>query len=314
MASRPRLPPPVRPGDRIGVAALSGPVDPARLADGLDALHDLGFEPVPAANLGRCEPLGLFAGDDGERLRAFHDLADDPTIAAIVFARGGHGVLRLLPQIDWPRLARHPRAYVGYSDLTPFLLQVVERLGWIAFHGPMIAADFARGLTDAECSSFLDTLGGRFPQELPLAGTRAGTDAEGSQAGAPIEGALLGGCLSMLAATLGTPWAPDLAGAVLFWEDVAEPLYRLDRQLTQCVLSNRLDDIRAMVVGHADPADGTVDELHAWLQSGPAADLGCPIGWGLETGHRAPNRTLPLGGRARLEPEGSRLILLPDPA
>lgn len=296
------------------MAALSGPVDPGRLADGLDALRDLGFEPVLAANLTSREPLGLFAGDDAQRLEAFHQLAADPSLPAIVFARGGHGVLRLLPHLDWRLLARHPRAYVGYSDLTPFLLQVVQRFGWIAFHGPMVAADLARGLADDECTSFLDSLAGHFPQELPLTAIDTGSDAEDSPIETPIEGPLLGGCLSMLVATLGTPWTPDLTGAVLFWEDVAEPLYRLDRLLTQCVLSNRLENVRAMVVGHADPAGGTDEELHAWLQTGPATGLGCPIGWGLEAGHRAPNCTLPLGGRARLEPDGPRLILFPDPA
>jgi len=100
-----RLPPPVLPGDRVGVAALSGPVDPERLEAGLEALAGLGFEPVPAANLGLQSRDGLFAGTDDERLAAFHELAADPEIRAIVFARGGHGILRLLPGIDWDHLA-----------------------------------------------------------------------------------------------------------------------------------------------------------------------------------------------------------------
>lgn len=328
-----RLPPPLRSGDRIGVAALSGPVDPERLTRGCAALEELGFEPVPASNLGSVSDQGLFAGDLGERLEGFHRLVADPSIAAIVFARGGHGVLPVLPHLDWHLMAQRPRAYVGYSDLTPLLLEIVRRLRMVSFHGPMVAADLARGLSPVERDSFLDGLAGRFPQELPLAGILGG-DASAED---PPEGLLMGGCLSLLTAALGTEWALDPTGALVFWEDVGEPLYRLDRMLTQWVLSNRLKGIRGLIVGHADLAEAGRGEpppdavpeherkggcgeepriaarLSTWLREGPAGRLGCTVAWGLETGHRAPNRTLPLGLSARLEPEGPRLVLLPSP-
>lgn len=299
-------PPPVRPGDRVGVAALSGPVPSGALARGLRALADLGFEPVPAPNLELVHGPGdggLFAGTVEERVEGLHRLAADPSIAAVIFARGGHGVLPALPHVDWDLLARHPRAWVGYSDLTPFLLQVVQRLGWVAFHGPMVASDLGRGLEAVEAQSLVAALAGRWPRELALGGGR-GDDAEGP---------LLGGCLSLLAATLGTPWAAGLEDALLLWEEVDEPLYRLDRMLTQLELSNSLTALRGMVVGHAvAPGRGvTPDQLVTWLQApdGPAGRLGKPLGWGLEAGHGVPNRTLPLGLSARLEPGRRRLLL-----
>lgn len=297
------LPPPVVPGDRVGVAALSGPVDPERLERGMAALAGLGFEAVPAANLR--ERSGLFAGDDRRRLGAFHELAADPSLKAILFARGGHGVLRLLPAIDWDLLAAHPRAYVGYSDLTPFLLEVVSRLGLVAFHGPMVAADLARGLTGEEAASLLAALAGRYPRAYPVAGALAGNGGGGAGAEA-VSGPLLGGCLSLLTTMLGTPHRPELAGAVLFWEDVGEPLYRLDRMLTHLGLSGSLRGIRAMVVGHAEPTDAAGDPA-AWL-SDALAGLSSPLAWGLAAGHRAPNLTLPLGLVARLDPAARRLV------
>jgi muramoyltetrapeptide carboxypeptidase len=290
----------VRPGDRVGVAALSGPVDPARLARGLAALSGLGFEPVPAANLG--ETSGLFAGDDRRRLDAFHELAADPSLTAIFFARGGHGVLRLLPAIDWDLLAARPRAYVGYSDVTPFLLAVVARLGLVAFHGPMVAADLARGIAGEEAASLLAALAGEYPRAYAVEGARAGAGG-----GDPAAGPLLGGCLSLLAALTGTPWLPDLAGAVLFWEDVDEPLYRLDRMLTHLKLSGSLTALSAMVVGHAEPTDARGAPPAAWLADA-LAGFAPPLAWGLAAGHRAPNLTLPLGLAARLEPASRRLI------
>lgn len=308
----PRLPPPVRRGDRIGVAALSGPVDPERLARGTAALSDLGFEPVPAANLS-CR-RGLFAGSIRERLEGFHGLLADPTVAAVVFARGGHGLLPLLPHLDWGLLASRPRAFVGYSDVTPLLLAITRRLGWVTFHGPMVAVELARGLSREEEGSFLGALAGRLPRELPLGG------AEGGEA---VEGPLLGGCLSLLTATLGTPWAAELEGALLFWEDTGEPLYRIDRMLTHLELSHTLSRIRGMVMGHvAPPAEDPVESTHEPRRHEPfgldavrrlAAPRGWPIAWGLPAGHEAPNLTVPLGWRVRLEPSVPRLILLGPP-
>ena len=308
-----RLPPPAGPGDRVGVAALSGPVDAERLERGLAALRGMGFEPVLADNAASRE--GLFAGGDAERLAAFHRLAAAPDLAAILFTRGGHGVLRVLPGIDWELLRRRPRAYLGYSDLTPFLLAVVRRLGLVAFHGPLVGGELARGIGSAERDSLLAALAGRYPAELPLAGwLRRGAAA----------GPLLGGCLSLLTATLGTPWFPDLAGAVVFWEDVNEPAYRIDRMLTHLALSGNLDTIGGMIVGHLDAPDANI------VTDSPAGDAGrargewgmealiadslrafsWPLAWGLDSGHRPPNLTLPLGLPARLSDGGGGRLLL----
>jgi len=298
-----RLPPPVRPGDRVGVAALSGPADPKSLEAGLDALSDLGFDPVPAANLRRKD--GFFAGGDDERLSAFHQLAADPDLPAILFLRGGYGVMRLLPDLDWGLLARHPRAYVGYSDLTPFLLEMVRRTGVVTFHGPMVAADLARGLDAAEEESFLAALAGETGRSVDL------YLSDDDRHGEVVEGPLVGGCLSMLTATIGTPYAPRLGGGIFFIEDVEEPLYRLDRMLTHLRLSGNLTAIHALIFGHLgcldavqpDPA-ACVPALRSGLEPCP-----WPVAWGLAAGHEAPNHTLPLGLRCRLEPRRARLVL-----
>ncbi|MEM1206692.1 MAG: LD-carboxypeptidase [Acidobacteriota bacterium] len=283
------------------MAALSGPVDPQRLEKGLRALQDLGYEPVPARNLG--ERRGLFAGDDRRRLDAFHELVDDDDLSAVVFARGGWGVLRLLGDLDWDLLARRPRAYVGYSDLTPFLLQVVAKLGVVAFHGPMVAADFARGLSPFEAASFEGALAGAYPTRLALTPVP----------GQAVEGPLLGGCLSLLAATLGTPWATDLEGAILVLEDLGEPPYRFDRMLTHLRLSGTLTRIQGVVVGHLTTDDE--EEPSAWggevtlrgVLREHAARGGWPLSQGLAVGHASPNLTLPLGLWARLDPPAGTL-------
>lgn len=302
-----RLPPAVRPGDRIAVAALSGPVDPARLDAGLAALRAR-YEVVEGANLRSRD--GLFAGPDEARLDAFHALAADPSIRAVFFARGGYGVQRLLPRLDWDLLAAHPRAYVGYSDLTPFLLAVVERLGLVAFHGPMAAAEHAWGLGEAERGSLDRALVGE-AQSIALApGAPSSADAVSGADGAPCEGVLLGGCLSLLASSVGTPWTARLDGALLVLEDLEEPLYRLDRMLTQLRLSGSLERIHGVVFGHLTQDGRPCDT--SWIPR-LMADVGVPWAAGLPVGHARPNLTLPLGLPARLDLRTRRLEIAAEP-
>jgi len=268
----------------------------------VEALRRLGFVPVLADNLLARSRYDLFAGDDAERLAAFHRLAADPDLPAIFFARGGSGLLRVLPGIDWDLLARRPRAYVGYSDLTPFLLGVVERLHLAAFHGPLVAGELAQGLDAAEEASLLDALAGRYPAALPFQSWL-----REPAPGKVVTGPLLGGCLSLLAGTLGTPYFPDLAGGVLFWEDVNEPPYRIDRMLTHLRLSDNLVNIEAMIIGHLACEPPAVD----WpgLVAESAGGFSWPLAWGLDSGHLRPNMTLPLGLRVSLEAGDRRLRL-----
>lgn len=281
----------------MGVAALSSAVDPLRLEAGVAELVRLGFEPVLAENLGARDRL--FAGSDADRLVAFHELVDDPSLAAIFFARGGHGLVRVLEGVDWERVAARPRAYVGYSDLTPFLAGVVERCGFAAFHGPMVASDMAAGLTAKEVTSLLAALAGEAPLDFGL---------EVVEGGESVEGRLAGGCLSLFASTLGTPYAATFDGSILFLEDVDEPLFRLDRMLTQLRLSGSLAAVQAMVFG-TSIAPGNARE---WLDLARDAAPGAALAFGLSAGHIRPNFTLPLGRPCRLDAAARRLTVLPD--
>lgn len=273
------------------MAALSGAVDAQRLEVGLEVLRELGFEPVRARNLTSRD--AIFAGTDDERLEALHELADDPSLGAIVFARGGHGLLRLLPRIDWGRLGRIRRAWVGYSDVTPFLLALAVRERLVTFHGPMVAADLARGLSDIEAASFLAALEGR-PSPVPVEGfLRAGR----------ARGVVVAGCLSLFSNCVGTRWMPSLRGALLVLEDVGEPLYRVDRMLTHLALSGSLKGVSGFAFGHLDGSD-TEGWTASWLAA-RALELGradgVPIAHGLPIGHNTPNLTLAVGALAVLD-------------
>ncbi len=279
-----RVPVRLQQGARVGVAALSGVVDQDRLSSGLEELRTLGFEPITAANLK--EANGTFAGSDAARLDAFHELLADDKIDALWFARGGYGATRVLPMLDWDLIGERPRWFIGYSDLTPLLLEVERRFGWLTLHGPMVAADLADGLDEVERARLLEVL------QYGQAATMNGRVFAGNL---PVEGVLRGGCLSLLVAAVGTAYAPD-ATEILFLEDVNEPLYRLDRMWTQLEQSGALDRVRGVVVG-CDPDDDSL-----WQEL--LKDKGIPYVVGLQAGHSRPNLAIPIGASATLHAHG----------
>ena len=299
----------------IGVAALSSAAPRDALEAGLGRLEVLGFRVRPARNA--FSDWEGFAGRDEERLAGFHELVAAPEVKAVVFARGGHGVLRVLRGVDWSLLGARPKAYVGYSDVVPLLLQIVTRVGLIAHHGPMVATDLASPLGDEERDSLLDALAGKLARSLPC---------ECSEDARPVRGRLLGGCLAMLVSTLGTPWFPRLDGSLLFLEDVHEPWYRIDRMLTQLELSGRVRRVKGMILGHLGDSGGGQGVGAASADGGGEAAAGTagyrrwlarPVGgearrimaWNLPCGHGRPNLTLPLGATARLDPEARALVV-----
>jgi muramoyltetrapeptide carboxypeptidase len=298
----------LRPGDVIGVAALSGPVDPLRLAAGRAALEAMGYRVRLAENLAlRSGTLGL-AGAEADRLAGYRDLLFDPDVAAIVFARGGYGITPLLRSLDPAEVASHPKPHCGFSDVTALSGFLLSRCGLPSFHGPMVAADLSRGLDPLSASFFPSMLEGKGPSALPL--PEADVLASGD-----FEGRLVGGCLSMLVATLGTPAEFPFDGSVLLLEDVAEEAYRIDRMLVTLRDAGRLAKLRGILVGSLSAITfvGSEDpeRLRALLVE-RLAPLGIPVVAGIPSGHRLPNVTLPIGARVAWNGRGRVLTFLQE--
>jgi muramoyltetrapeptide carboxypeptidase len=284
-------PPRLAPGDLIGVAALSGPVDPDRLAAGCRQLEGLGYRTTLAANVGeRCGLLGL-AGEDGTRRAGYLALLRDPEVKAILFARGGYGITRLLGSLDPEEIARHPKIHCGYSDVTALHAFLSRRCGLASFHGPMVAADLAGPLDPETAAFFPSLLEGKGPRAIHLPGAEV-------LAPGTASGTLVGGCLSILVSQIGTPDEFDYDGALLFLEDVAEEAYRVDRMLGTLERSGRMDRLAGILIGSfARITFGGVE------QPGRLVDLfrdrlcrlGIPVALGLPAGHGGPNVLLPIG-------------------
>ena len=292
---RPRA---LKPGDRIGVAAPAGPVKRDVLARGVAELERLGF--VVRFDERLFEVDRFHAGSLERRLAELHSLFAADDIAAIFCARGGAGAFSLLPLLDAALVEAHPKALVGYSDIT-FLQLFLARLGIVSFHGPMVAWELANGRYDRD-SLFAALLGDREPyasgpdELLPL---REGVG----------EGRLLGGCLSILAAAAGTDWAlPIGEPTVLFLEDVDEKPYRVERLIVQLRASGALENVVGVVLGELPGCSPSLDAGYSLEEVVlDALDLaGAPVALGQSSGHaRGPNVTLPLGVRARLECDGT---------
>lgn len=297
-------PRPLRPGDRVGVVAPSGPVPRERLDIGLDILRGWDLDPVVAPHVLDKHPSGYLAGTDHDRAADLTAMWCDPGIAAVLCARGGYGVQRMVDLVDWDAMrAAPPKALVGYSDITALHEAFATRLGIATVHGPMTAA--ATFLADTPTQEHLRRALFAPHEVRELAPPGARTLVPGR-----ATGVTLGGCASLLAADLGTPHArPCAAGGILVLEDTGEEPYRLDRILTQLLRSGWLHGVAGIVLGSWEDC-GPYAEVRALFQD-RLAPLGVPLVDQFGFGHCPSTLTIPLGVPATLTATDSPSLRFP---
>ena len=290
----------LKSGDTVAVVAPAAAIEREHLERGVNVLASMGFRvKVSERALARS---GILAGDDRERAAELQACFADPGVKAIFSARGGYGCGRLLPLLDFKAIARTPKVFVGFSDETFLLNALLDLAGMVSFHGPMVAMDFARGLTPRS----LDHM-----QRL-LKGELAGFELEARESVHPgtADGEVIGGCLSVLVATIGTPYAPKFDGRILFLEDTGEKAYRIDRMLVQLRQAGALARVAGIVFGAIRAIDGDESEnrLIARFVAEQTAGLGCPVIYGIEAGHGTENFTIPFGVPARIDSAARRIV------
>ncbi|WP_225802202.1 LD-carboxypeptidase [Streptomyces sp. NK15101] len=291
------------PGARVAVVAPSGPVPEERLTAGLDVLRGWGLEPVVAPHVLDAHPtLGHLAGADRARARDLTEAWCDPSVSAVLCARGGFGAQRMVDLVDWTAIrAAGPKAFVGYSDVTALHEAFAVRAGFATLHGPMVAA--GTFLSDPRTrESLRATL---FEPETVLT---LGLETARSLVPGRARGVTLGGCVSLLAADLGTPHGrPSARGGLLLLEDVGEEPYRLDRILTQLLRSGWLDGVAGIGLGSWEEC-GPYEEVRAVLAD-RLGGLGVPVVEEMGFGHSTTALTLPLGVPAVLDGDTATLTL-----
>src|SRR6202167_4662042 len=298
-------PPALRPGDTLGIIARASSLKRSELDAGCEALRLAGYKPFYFDSI--LERDLYFAGSLERRIRELAEMFARPDVRAILCARGGSCANYLLQALDVDAIRSRPKLFIGYSDITTLLTYFVDAGGLITFHGPMAAKDWARA-DGVDAASWQAALGGAAAWGLKLG---ADSGVSGLIEGA-AEGILYGGCLSILVATLGTPYEIKTEGTILFLEDVAAKPFQIDRMLMQLKLAGKLNQVRGIVFGQMKDCVQTVNQGYT-LQEVVLrilSPLGIPVAYGLRSGHvTAGNITLPIGVKAALTVQGGQASL-----
>ena len=259
-SSRPQSvkPPALRPGDTVGIVAPASNIKQAELQAGCNALRRAGYVPFYFDSI--LEKDLFFAGSVERRVRELEEMFVRDEVRAIVCARGGYGANYLLQKLNLDKIRTHPKSFVGYSDITTLLTYFHDFAGLVTFHGPMAGKDWSHE-NGVDLPSWRAAISGAAPWDVPM-GAEVSALAEGE-----AEGVLYGGCLSILVASLGTPYEIKTAGTILFLEDLAAKPYQIDRMLMQLKLAGKLNHVRAIIFGEmmdcrqAPTQDYTLEEV-----------------------------------------------------
>jgi muramoyltetrapeptide carboxypeptidase len=269
------------------------------VAEGIRKIEDLGFRISLAPNV--LNQKKYLAGTESERLDDFHKMFLDPEIDGIICLRGGYGSMKILSGINYKTVRRNPKLFIGYSDITALQLALWKMTGLVTFSGPMLSSDLGRKASDFTLSHFYSAVTDPRPLgAVPFApGVKTTTIHPGRS-----RGHLIGGNLTMVAATLGTPYEIDTRGSILFLEDVDEQPYRVDRMLQQLRLAGKFNRAAGVVFGECVNCEAddkytsfTLLEVIETALTG----LHIPCFYGLSAGHGVHKATLPLGVRAEID-------------
>jgi muramoyltetrapeptide carboxypeptidase len=294
-------------GDRVAVVATSGPLDAGRLERGVATLQSWGLEVVVGEHA--LQARRHLAGSDAQRAADLQRAWCDPAVRAVLCARGGSGAARVVDLLDWEAMrAAGPRALVGFSDATVLHQAVANRLGLATLLGPMVATEMFAGDESAPADeATVDRLRATLfePQTVRVLAEQGLTCVVPGR----VRGVLVGGTLSLLANTVGTPEERRAEGGIVVLEDVGEPPYRIDSMLTQLLRTGWFDGVAGIALG-------------SWTRCGASAEetvverlspLGVPTVTGLPVGHAVPLVTVPLGVEADLD-AGAATLTLAQPA
>ncbi len=288
MPSSPSLkkPPPLKPGDTIAIAAPASSFNSEAFLSGVAKLRAWGFEVRYRDDI--FSRYRYLAGDDARRFAELREYLLDPQVKAIFMARGGYGAMRLLTELAKLPRDLSPKIILGYSDITSLLLFAMQQWAWVVFQGPVVAKDISENLGPLGEASLKRTLCDARPLgKLTL-------DSMTTLYPGVAQGPLVGGCLSLIVCSLGTPFAIRSENSILYLEDVGEKLYSIDRMLTHLRLAGVFDKVRGIVFGPLKDAHDKPEVIIELLKD-LLCDLKIPLLFGFPCGHTSDSWTLPMG-------------------
>lgn len=288
------------PGDTLGIVAPAGPFDPKKFMKGKAILESMGFRTV--FDEGIFQKHGIFAGSDVHRADQVNRLFADPTVQAVVCARGGYGSMRILPFLDFKIIQNNPKIFMGFSDISVLLFVLHARCSLVTFHGPVVTT--LANTAEQTIAAMIRVMTSNKHLELkPEKGLviKPGVSS----------GGVVGGNLTTLCHLVGTPYTPDFDGKILFLEDRGEAPYRIDRMLTQMKLAGCFEGLKGLFLGSFE-ACGKRDDIFRIVQE-VFEDVNIPILSGFEIGHARINITIPIGLRATLNTD-RQILTFHEPA
>lgn len=279
--------PRLKDGDKVAVIAPSSPFLRSWLKKGVKEFEKFGFNIfIPDEIFAR---KGYLAGDADLRAKTVEKMFADKSVKGIICARGGFGSTHLFSHLDFKLIKENPKVFIGFSDLTPLLNYFAFKLGFVTFHGPMLASSFSKKLTKNANNSFIKAVTASYPLKIRAKSIK--TIVKGK-----AEGKLAGGNLSLIAAAIGTPYETSFDDKILFIEEVGEPAYKIDRMLTQLKDSGRLKKVKGIIFGDMCKNRLRINEL----VNNFALSLNIPAISSFPAGHILNNTTLPIGAKAVL--------------
>jgi len=288
-------PPRLKQGSTIGIVAPAGPFIPEKFMKGKKVLESMGFQTF--FDEGIFQKHGFLAGTDIERSDQVNRLFADPSVQAIICARGGYGSMRILPFLDFETIQTHPKIFLGFSDISVLLAMLYDRCGLVTFHGPVVTT-LAKA-TEKTIMAMKTALTSGAPLELTP------EDSTVIKAGV-CSGILAGGNLTTLCHLVGTPYTPNFKGKILLLEDVGEMPYRIDRMLTQMKLAGCFSEISGLILGTFKKCGQLTEIVEIFNTIFEDADI--PILAGFDMGHGEHNLTIPMGLGATLDTDNKRLL------
>jgi len=287
-------PPRLKPGDTIGIVAPAGPFDLEKFMKGKAILESMGFQTF--FDEGIFQKHRFLAGTDTQRSDQVNRLFADPSVQAIVCARGGYGSMRILPFLDFETILKHPKIFLGFSDISALLSVLYDQYGLVTFHGPVVTT--LANATEKTIMAMKTALISDAPLELIPEDVRVIKPGVCS-------GILAGGNLTTLCHLVGTSYAPNFRGKILLLEDVGEMPYRIDRMLTQMKLAGCFNGIAGLILGTFKECGQLNEIVEIFNNIFENADI--PILAGFDMGQGEHNLIIPMGLGATLDTDKKRL-------
>lgn len=307
----------LREGDLVGLITPAGHVNEEKIAKSIRNIESMGLRVRQGKHIR--EGRGNYAGAVWQRLEDLHAMFADPEVKGIWAATGGSGAISLLPHIDYELIRKHPKALIGYSDITALHLAIARKTGLVTFHGPVGISTFGEYavkqlravLMEPQANHVIEMSAANAQQAAERPNFKLRTMRHGVS-----EGRLTGGNLSLVAALAGTPYGTEYDKAILFLEDIGEAPYRIDRMLSQLDMTLGFNHAAALMLGifhKCEATDGEPSLSLAETIDDHASRLTVPSVYGYSFGHIANQFTLPIGVMARLDTNAQTLTLL-EPA